>query len=63
MPPDGPVNSSHLQKVWQQEKLQSFEDFFRWYKNKHIVPTLEANKEMVEFHHIKGIDRLKFGSN
>ena len=41
--------------------MQSFKDFFRWYNNKDVVPTLEAMKKMIEFHHSKRIDMLKLG--
>ena len=41
--------------------MQSFKDFLRWYNNKDVVPTLEAMKKIIEFHHSKRIDMLKLG--
>ena len=60
-PPTGAENYSYLQKVWEQEKMQSFKDFLRWYNNKDVVPTLEVVQKMVEFYHNKAIDVLKLG--
>ena len=34
-------SAANLDKVWEQEKMQSFKDFLRWYNNKDVVPTLE----------------------
>ena len=36
-------------------------DFLRWYKNKDVVPTLEAMQKMIAFYHDKHIDMLKLG--
>ena len=33
----------------------------RWYKNKDVVPTLEAMQKVVAFYHDKNIDMLKLG--
>ena len=41
--------------------MQHFPDFFKWYNTKLVVPTLEAMPKMIEFHHNKGIDKLKLG--
>ena len=41
--------------------MSSFIDFLRWYKNKDVVPTLEAMQKMIAFHHDKDIDMLKLG--
>ena len=41
--------------------MTTFQDFFRWYNNKDVVPTLEAMQKMMEFYHNKGIDLLKPG--
>ena len=57
--PTGAQNFLFLQKVGEQEKLQSFKDFLRWYNNRDFVPTLEVLQKMVNFHHNKGIDLLK----
>ena len=38
----GPENYAYLQTVWESGHMQSFADFFKWYR-KH-VPTLEASK-------------------
>ena len=59
-PPNRAENYFDLQKVWQQEKMQSFKDFLRWCTNKD-VPTPEATQKMVEFYHNKSIDMLKLG--
>ena len=61
LPPTGGENCSYLDEVWEQETMQSFKDFFRWYNNKEVVPTLEAMQQIVDFHHKKGIDMLKLG--
>ena len=39
--------------------MQQFSDFFKWYNNKDVVPTLEAMQNMIVFYHNKGIDMLK----
>ena len=57
--PTGAQNFLFLQKVAEQEKLQSFKDFLRWYNNRDFVPTLEVLQKRVNFHHNKGIDLLK----
>ena len=41
--------------------MRSYKDFFRWYNNKEIVPTLEAKQKMIGFYHDKDIDKLKLG--
>ena len=41
--------------------MQSFKDFFMFYNNKHVVPTLEAKRKMIEFYHQKENDMLKLG--
>ena len=41
--------------------MQNFSDFFKWYNNKDVVPTLEAMQKMIEFYQNKGIDMLKLG--
>ena len=37
----------------------TFKDFLRWYKNKDIVPTLEAMQKMANFYHNTEIYMLK----
>ena len=39
--------------------MSSFKDILRWYKNKDVVPTLEAMQKMIAFHHDKDIDMLR----
>ena len=41
--------------------MRAFKDFVRWYKNKDVVPTLEAMQKMVDFCDDKGTDTLKLG--
>ena len=41
------------------EIMTTFEDFFRWYNNKDVVPTLEAMQKLIGFYHKKGIDMPK----
>ena len=53
--PTGAENTSYLQNVKEQEKMQSFQDFLRQYKTKDVVPTLEAGQKKVEFYHNKAL--------
>ena len=57
-PPTVAENYFFLQTVWEQDKMQSFKDFLRWYKNRDVVPSLEATQKKVEFYHNKGSDML-----
>ena len=61
IPPTGAETYSYLQSVWEDNNMQNFSDFLKWYSNKDVVPTLEAMQKMIEFYHIKGIDMLKLG--
>ena len=61
IPPTGAAKYSYLQRVWENNNMQCFSDFLKWYKNKHVVPTLEAMRKMIEFYHMKWIDVLKLG--
>ena len=61
IPPTGAETYSYLQSVWEDNNMQNFSDFLKWYNNKNVVPTLEAMQKMIEFHHNKGIDMLKLG--
>ena len=54
-------NYQYLQKLWKQEQMSSIKDFFRWYNNKVVVPTLEAMQKKIDFYHDKDIDMLKLG--
>ena len=54
-------NYSYLQSVWENNNVQKFSDFLKWYNNKDVVPTVEAMQKMIEFYHNKGIDMLKLG--
>ena len=38
--------------------MNSFKDFWRWYNNKDVVPTLEAMQKLIVFYHDKDIDML-----
>ena len=60
IPPNGAENYSYLQSVWENNNMQNFSDFLKWYNNKD-VPTQEAMQKMIEFYHNKGIDMLKHG--
>ena len=59
--PTGAENYSYLQSVWEIDNMQYFSDFFKWYNNKDVVPTLEAMQKLIEFYHNKGIDMSKLG--
>ena len=39
--------------------MNTFKDFFQWYNNKDVVPTLEEMQKMVQFYYEKEIDMLK----
>ena len=59
IPPAGAENYSYLQSVWENNNMQYFSDFLKWYNNEAVVPTLEAMQKLIEFYHNKGIDMLK----
>ena len=61
IPSTGAENYSYLQSVWENNNMQNFSDFLKWYNKKDVVPTLEAMQKMIEFYHNKGIDMLKLG--
>ena len=61
IPPTGTEHYSYLQSVWENNNMQYFSDFLKWYNNKDVAPTLEAMQKMIEFYHNKGIDMLKLG--
>ena len=58
IPPTGDENSSFLQSVWENNNMQKFSDFLKWYNNKDDVPTMQ---NMIEFYHNKRICMLKLG--
>ena len=41
IPPTGVENYSYFQAVWENNNMQNFSDFLKWYNNKGVVPTLE----------------------
>ena len=47
IPPTGTENCSFLQSVWENNNMQYFSDFLKWYNNKDVVPTLEAMQKMI----------------
>ena len=61
IPPTEAEKYSYFQKVWEQEKTQSFKDFLRWYNNKDVLPTLEAMQKAVEFFYNKSFYKYKLG--
>ena len=60
-PPTGAENYLYLQSVGENNNMQYFSDFLKWYNKKDVVPTLEVMQKMIEFYHNKGIDMLKLG--
>ena len=61
IPPTGAENFSYLQSVWENNNMQYFSDFLKWYNNNDVVPALAAMQKMIEFYHNKGNDMLKLG--
>ena len=59
IPPTGAENYSYLHSVWENNNMQIFSAFLKWYNNTVVVPTLEALQKKIEFYHNKGIDMLK----
>ena len=57
-PANGQQSYQYLTSAWQQENMCTFKDFFRWYNNKDVVPTLEAMQKMVDFQQNKRDDML-----
>ena len=60
IPPTGVEIYLFLQSIWENDNMQNFSDFLKWYNNKNLVPTLEAMQRMIEFYHNKGIDMLNW---
>ena len=61
IPPTGAENYSYLQSVYENNNMENFSDFLKWYNNKDVVPTLETMQKMIEFYHNKEIGMLKLG--
>ena len=61
IPRTGTENYSYLKRVWENNNMQHFSDFLKWYNNKNVVPTIEGMQKMIEIYHNKGIDTLKLG--
>ena len=59
IPPKADENYAYLRRIWVSERMKSFKDFLMWYKNKDVVPTLEAKQKMVEVYHLTEIDLLR----
>ena len=57
----GAEDYSYLQSVWENNNMQYFSDFLKWYNNKDVVPIVEARQKMIEFYLKKGIDMLEVG--
>ena len=47
--------------MWEQEKILSLKDFLLWYKNRDLLPTMEAMQKIVELYHNKWNNTFKFG--
>ena len=60
LPPTSVENYSYLQSVWDNNNMENFSDFLKWY-NKKDVYTIEAKQKMIEIYHNKGFDMLKHG--
>ena len=50
VPPTVAEKYTYLQNIWDNELMQSFADFFNWYKNKDVVPTLKTMQKVIEFY-------------
>ena len=61
LPLSGLDNYNCLQDTWKKNRMTVFKDFLKWYKNKDVVPTLEAMQKKIQFYHNKGIDMLELG--
>ena len=56
-------NYQDLKAVWEDNHMESFQDFLKWYNNKDVVPTLEALQKMIHVYHHKGIGISNLGLN
>ena len=61
IPPTDAENCSYLQNVWENNNMQNFSDFLKWYNNKDDVPTLKAMQKVIEVYNNKGINMIKLG--
>ena len=48
-PATGQENYQYLTSMWQQENMRTFNDIFRQYNNKNVLPTLETMQMVVVF--------------
>ena len=53
VPLTGEEKYAYLRGIWVSEGQKNFKDFLMWYKNKDVLPTLEAMEKMIEFYHSK----------
>ena len=51
--PTGAENYVSLQNFLDNEQMQSFAEFFKWYNKKDVVSTLEAVWKRIEIYHNK----------
>ena len=52
-------NYEWLQEIWKKEKMQTFEDFLRWYNNLDVYPFVTAVSRLCEFYFEKNVDVFK----
>ena len=51
----------YCQQVWEENNMQTFEDFLVWYNNLEVVPFIEAVEKMSQFWRERKIDMFKDG--
>ena len=51
----------YCQQVWEENNMQTFEDFLVWYNNLDVVPFIEAVEKMSQFWRERKIDIFKDG--
>ena len=51
----------YCQQVWEENNMQTFEDFIVWYNNLDVVPFIEAVEKMSQFWQERKIDMFKDG--
>ena len=61
VPPSGLDNYNYLQGNWKKNGMTVLKDFLKWYNNRDVVPTLEAQEKTIRFCHNKGIDMSELG--
>ena len=59
--PAGVAKNQHLQKLSEQEQMNSFRDFLRCCNMKSVVRALEAMQRLIPFYHNQTFDMLKTG--